>query len=167
METVRILILSAALLFLIGLSGLISAGNFVSVDALTSNTGLIFIALVLLIFAVYLLNKQEIKLQIKKFFLEKSDEATLAYVRSELKKLKDYLNTVKKIDKRNAGKVFKALKSRLEKLSPYKVYISSTFAEGDFLENMNKILSFDKITSKNYFEFSLAVKKIKEELAEF
>ncbi|MEM5832255.1 MAG: hypothetical protein QXT38_03030 [Candidatus Aenigmatarchaeota archaeon] len=90
-----------------------------------------------------------------------------SYVRSELKKLKDYLNTVKKIDKRNAGKVFKALKSRLEKLSPYKVYISSTFAEGDFLENMNKILSFDKITSKNYFEFSLAVKKIKEELAEF
>ncbi|MEM4461240.1 MAG: hypothetical protein QXY70_03845, partial [Nanopusillaceae archaeon] len=104
--------------------------------------------------------------QFKRLFLEKSDEATLLYVKNELKKLKNTLDEIKKINKRNANKVLKNVKLGLEKLTPYKPYLSNIFIEGKFLENMNKILSFNKITSNNLSEFSVAIKELKEELKE-
>ncbi|MEM5870857.1 MAG: hypothetical protein QXX04_00610, partial [Candidatus Aenigmatarchaeota archaeon] len=107
-----------------------------------------------------------IKLQFKRLFLEKSDEATLLYVKNELKKLKNTLDEIKKVDKRNANKVLKNVKLSLKNLVPYKPYLSNIFVEGNFLENMNKILSFNKITSSNLSEFSTAIKELKEELKE-
>ncbi|MEM0476265.1 MAG: hypothetical protein QW367_01325 [Candidatus Aenigmatarchaeota archaeon] len=166
MELIRIIILSAVFLVVVGVGGLIYNANFVQIEAATSNFVLVLVALLLLIFAAYLLLKQDIKLQFKRLFLEKSDEATLLYVKNELKKLKNTLDEIKKIDKRNANKVLKNIKLGLEKLTPYKPYLSNIFIEGKFLENMNKILSFNKITSNNLSEFSVAIKELKEELKE-
>ncbi|MBU5682399.1 MAG: hypothetical protein KQA34_01645 [Candidatus Aenigmarchaeota archaeon] len=166
MELIRIIILSAAFLIVVGVGGLIYNANFVQVEAATSNFVLVLVALLLLIFAAYLLLRHNIKLQFKRLFLEKSDEATLLYVKNELKKLKNTLDEIKKVDKRNANKVLKNVKLSLKNLVPYKPYLSNIFVEGIFLENMNKILSFNKITSSNLSEFSTAIKELKEELKE-
>lgn len=165
MENIRITILSAALLTLIGLSGLLYTGNFVYPEAATSNVVLVIVAILFLLFSVYLLSKQEIKTLLRKTFLEKSDEATLKYVREELKKIKNDLEAIKKLNKRNIDKIFKNLKMKLKKLSPYKIYLSNIFAEGEFIENINKIISMKKINSKNLPEFSHTLKRLKEELS--
>lgn len=167
MEMIRALLFSSALLILIGVNGLIYTGKFIDISVLFSNYFLIVLGLLMLIFAVYLLIRFETKFQLKKLFVERSDEATLFFVRNELRELKKYLAGVKKINKKNSNKVLKEVKSKLEKLVPYKVYLSSIFSEGNFIENMNKILSYNKITSNNLSEFAIVINKIKEDLLDF
>jgi len=164
MEDIRMLLLLAAILVLIGFSGTIFTGNFGDVSIVFSNFGLILFGIILLLVAVYLLHERDIKINLKRFFLKKSDEATLAFVKSELMKIKNELSKVNKITSRNANKINTKLQKMFKPLVPYKIYVS--MFSNDLLDAMNKILSFDKITSKNLSEFTLAVKKIKEELAE-
>lgn len=161
---IRLVILSGALLAIIGVSGLIYTGNFSYPEALVSNTTLIIVALAFLVFSVYLLSRYEIRSYFKKMFLERSEEATLKFVRDELRKIKNYLDRIQKVNTKNANKILKDLKTTIEKLSPYKVYLSSIFVEGKFLENINKISSYKRINSKLLPEFSLIIKELKEEL---
>jgi len=164
MEDVRTLLLLSAILILIGFSGVAFTGNFGDLSVVFSNFGLILFGIILLLVAVYLLHERDIKTHLKRFFLKKSDEATLAFVKSELMKIKNELSKINKITSRNANKINAKLQKMFKPLVPYKIYVS--MYSNELLDAMNKILSFDKITSKNLSEFNLAVKKIKEELAE-
>jgi len=164
MEDVRVLLLLSAILILIGFSGVAFTGNFGDISAIFSNFGLTLFGIILLLIAVYLLHERDIKENLKRFFLKKSDEATLAFVKNELMKIRNELSKVNKITNRNANNINSKLQKMFKTLVPYKIYVSMYSRE--LLDAMNKILSFDRITSKNLSEFTLAVKKIKEELAE-
>ncbi|MEM5830502.1 MAG: hypothetical protein QXL82_03265 [Candidatus Aenigmatarchaeota archaeon] len=163
MEDIRILILSAALLLIIGVSGLIATGNFLDINSLTSNFAIIVVGVLLLVVAVYLIYRNEYVFNLKRVFIEKSDEATLAFIRNKLEKIKKYLEN-KQINKRNAKKVYNELVRELKELQPYKAYISKI--SNKIIESMNEILSIKRLNSKNVSEFLLATKKLKEELSE-
>ncbi|MEM5820729.1 MAG: hypothetical protein QXP34_00190 [Candidatus Aenigmatarchaeota archaeon] len=164
MEDVRILILSAALLTIIGVGGLITTGNFGDVQSLSSNFGLIVISLLILVLAAYLIYRKEHLFNLKRIFIERSDEATIAYIRNELTKIKEYLESKGKINKKNAKTAYNYLVKEFKRLAPYKPYISKI--SENLVENMNKILSIEKLNSRNVSEFLLTVNKLKEELKE-
>jgi len=158
------LLLLSIILIIIGFGGTIFVGKFEDMFVVFSNFGLILLGIIFLLVAAYLLHERDIRLSIKRFFLKKSDEATIVFVKSELMKIRNELSKINKITSRNANKINAKLQKMFKPLIPYKIYVSMYSKE--LLDAMNKILSFDRITSKNLSEFTLTVKKIKEELSE-